>query len=393
MKRCLHCGAPLPDEARFCLCCMKRQKAPMLWPVEKRRYKPKAIKKVAPLVLCAGVIACLLLWGNEPGQAEKHPVVSVSSPDRAASSETDSQRSQESRIESESTVSSSQESHEESGVSAEESGKKPNGMAFPSTVSRPDKSEVSSSQETEGLTTSSNKEEKKMSADELVAAIFENEQAKMANKLPMFVWSEADLGPYSTISETQEIYVAAMTREEWEETSSSDPLLELADVTWRKLRTSECMVGGNSGVYHWEVVTKEEFIDPDYGYEMIHLVVKIQYRVEDQKQTIAGVDTLSMIENVRRELSKTATRVDILPQYEGEGSHTVWCTSSLPFDPTGENPDMPHTQEELERSIVSDFRETFGAYFSPGCLYDVRFLQVEPSEDGTIWFDMGLYIE
>ena len=54
---------------------------------------------------------------------------------------------------------------------------------------------------------------------------------------------------------------------------------------------------------------------------------------------------------------------------------------------------MPHTQEELERSIVSDFRETFGAYFSPGCLYDVRFLQVETSEDGTIWFDMGLYIE
>ena len=139
------------------------------------------------------------------------------------------------------------------------------------------------------------------------------------------------------------------TREEWEETSSSDPLLELADVTWRKLRTSACMVGGNSGVYHWEVVTKEEFIDPDYGYEMIHLVVKIQYRVEDQKQTIAGVDTLSMIENVRRELSKTATRVDILPQYEGEGSHTVWCTSSLPFDPSGENPDMPHTQEELEQ--------------------------------------------
>lgn len=393
MKRCLHCGAPLPDEARFCLCCMKRQKAPMLWPVEKRRYKPKAIKKVVPLVLGAGVIACLLLWGNGPEQADMHPIVPVPSPHQTASSETDSQRSQESRIESESTVSSSQESHEESGASAEESGKKPNGMAFPSTASRPDKTEVSSSQETEDPTTSSNKEEKKMSADELVAAIFENEQAKMAKKLPKFVWTDEDLGEYATTSEKLEIYVAAMTREEWEETSSFDPLLELADTTWRKLRASACKVGGNSGVYHWKIVTKEEYIDPDYGYEMIHLVVKIQYRVEDQKQTIAGVDTLSMIENVRRELSKTAIRIDILPQYEGEGSHTVWCTSSLPFDTTGENPDMPHTQAELERSIIYNFTGIFGEYFSPGCLYDVRFLRMETDEDGIIWFDMGLYIQ
>ena len=109
MKRCLHCGGPLPDEARFCLSCMKRQKAPMLWPVErKENINPKAMKKVVPLVLCAGVIVCFLLWGKNPEQAEKHPIVPVSSPHQTVSSETESQRPQESRTESESA--SSQES-------------------------------------------------------------------------------------------------------------------------------------------------------------------------------------------------------------------------------------------------------------------------------------------
>ena len=226
----------------------------MLWPVEKRKYKPKAMKKVVPLVLCAGVIVCFLLWGKNPEQAEKHPIVPVSSPHQTVSSETGSQRPQESRTESESA--SSQESRVESSSSAEESEKKPVDMTVPGTVSLPDHTESPSSQESEPDTAASAPEEEKMSADELVAAIFENEQAKMAKMAPKFVWTDEDLGEYATANGKQEIYVAAMTREEWEETSSYEPILSLADATWKVLYGTDSSIGGGSGVYHWKIVTK-----------------------------------------------------------------------------------------------------------------------------------------
>ena len=57
-------------------------------------------------------------------------------------------------------------------------------MTVPGTVSLPDYTESPSSQESEPDTESSAPKEEKMSADELVAAIFENEQAKMAKMAP-----------------------------------------------------------------------------------------------------------------------------------------------------------------------------------------------------------------
>ena len=387
MKRCLHCGAPLPDEARFCLSCMKRQKAPLLWPVEKRKYKPKALKKVVPLVLCAGVIVCFLLWGKNPEQAEKHPIVPVSSPHQTVSSETESQRPQESRTESESA--SSQESRVESSSSAEESEKKPVDMTVPGTVSLPDYTESPSSQESEPDTESSAPKEEKMSADELVAAIFENEQAKMEKMAPKFVWTDEDLGEYATANGKQEISVAAMTREEWEETSSYEPILSLADATWKVLYGTDSSIGGGSGVYHWKVVTKEEYMDPDYGYEMIHVVIQVQYRVDDPKETIAGVDTLSLIENVNRELSKTATHVDaVFDSVKGGFADDM----SFRFEPTGDDPSFPHTQAELEKDIVDRMKWEMASYSSSSCVYDLRFIEAQTEEHGLLEFTFFMYM-
>lgn len=361
----------------------------MLWPVEKRKYKPKAMKKVVPLVLCAGVIICFLLWGYKPEQAEKHPAVPVPSPHQTASSETDSQRSQESHAESESAASSSQESRVESSSSAEESEKKPVDMTVPGTVSRPDYTESPSSQESEPDTAASAPKEEKMSADELLAAIFENEQAKMAKMAPNFVWTDEDLGEYATANGNQGGYVAAITREEWEETSSYRPIFRLADATWKVLYGTSSSVGGGSGVYHWKIVTKEEFIDPDYGYEMIHVVIQVQYRVDDPKETIAGVDTLSLIENVNRELSKTATHVDAV--FDGVKGGFA-CDMSFLFDPTGEDSNFPHTQAELEKDIVDRIKWEMASYSSSSCVYDLRFIEAQTEEHGLLEFTFFLYI-
>lgn len=341
MKSCKYCGRPLKDNARFCLYCMKRQKSSFSIHRENLNFVPKSrfyFMIGSIVVVSMGVVillVSLLLHTNEESSQSIPEVSSFLENSQASIA----------------SISSSQYSE----ASVNES--------LPS-----NKDEI-------------------MDPQEILKDMIEKEKKVMERNFPNMRWTDDDLGQYSYIADVSGYY-SLKTAEEWENDYEKNgcPL----DLTFQSSINLADIYFGTKGVYHWKILECKEAID-DNGEEAYYFKVRIQRQLDEIDEFHYGVQTLSMIQNVRTELSKIGTRIDIIPQYDYSDEEIVFFdVLSIPFDPTGEREDIPSNQQEVEREILKQAEEKM----YPGCLYDIRLFDVFTSaQDGSVSLSVYLYVK
>ena len=148
---------------------------------------------------------------------------------------------------------------------------------------------------------------------------------------------------------------------------------------------------GVHGSYHWKILECTELTD-DLGTRVYFFKVEIQRKLKEVDTVEYGVHTLTAIQNIRAELSKTGTRIDILPQYaEISTDQDAFCANfSCYFDLSGMDDNYPSNQQELEKKVV----ETAKSWLYPGCLYDIRFLYTAPThQTDLVEFYFSIYVK
>ena len=396
MKPCKHCGHVLADNARFCLFCMQRQEAPLSL-VDPQfvssfpRWKLRAAVGTATVAL-TGILSAVLITAlsqiNSSGSSALSAASSIDSSSFPSSvSSASSMSSLPSKAESAMTASSQLEGAR----------KDPSGGLYPSASSVSESNissdAVSSKEEfmDESTPNSSQPYEKIMTPQEMIAEIISFERKTMEEKYPNLAWTDTDLGEYSYVTNEQ-IYYEVKTPSEWKaDCQTSGSPLQLAEATTHMLMPIANGGYGISGQYHWKILDCKKMTD-DLGTEVYFFKIDIQRKIDEVDTVEYGIHTLSMIQNIRSELSHTGTRIDILPQYDGMASvqDAICLHFSVALDLSGSVKTLASNQKELEAKVVEEAQKELYA----GCLYDIRFLYTRPGgENNQVNFYFALYVK
>ncbi len=394
MKPCKHCGHVLADNARFCLFCMQRQEAPLSL-VDPQfvssfpRWKLRAAVGSAAVAL-TGILSAVLITSLSQINSSGSSALSV-----ASSIDSSSFPSSVSSASSMSSLSSKAESAMTASSQLEGARKDPPGGLYPSAASESNigSNAVSSKEEfkDESRPNSSQTYEKIMTPQEMIADIISFERKIMEKKYPNLAWTDTDLGEYSYVTNEQ-IYYEVKTPSEWKaDCQTNGSPLQLAEATTHMLAPVANGGYGISGQYHWKILDCRKMTN-DLGKEVYFFKIGIQQKIDEIDTVEYGVHTLSMIQNIRSELSHTGTRIDILPQYDGIASvqDAICLHFSVALSLSESDKTLASNQKELEAKVVEEVQKELYA----GCLYDIRFLYTRPAgENNQINFYFALYVK
>lgn len=379
--------------ARFCLFCMQKLDSPILmdFSFPFPRFSGSKIRVALGILLVAliGSGAAILVSTYAPMETPSNTSVFSSQPDTETSSSlTASLTPKPSNTESSSVSTSSssasslleEEQNQMAAVTSQTSGLKEESNFKPSS-SQPESFD-------ESVSSSSLPN---MTAQEMMDAIFEKERNTLSKKYPNLTWSDEELGEDSSIEQTQ-IYYGVKTLPQWEsDYQINGSPLELIPGTTLGLVPAELGGHGVHGSYHWKILECTELTD-DLGTHVYFFKVEIQRELKEVDTVEYGVHTLTAIQNIRAELSKTGTRIDILPQYaEISTDQDAFCANfSCYFDLSGMDDNYPSNQQELEKKVV----EMAKSWLYPGCLYDIRFLYTAPTrQTDLVEFYFSIYVK
>lgn len=384
MKPCRHCGKMLEDHTRFCLFCMSRQEKVVeienfyLGNFRFRKFWTAGIAGTVTVLLIVFLIAAVSqreifestqnssesMEGSVDSVGEFSLNTELSKPLASYSSAIESEVLTESN--------SLQNSFSDGSLNLKSSSP---------ALSESDSSHISSQGK-----------ERIMSAQEMVEDIMDKERAVMAEKNPGLVWTDEDLGAYSYVMDSY-IYYGIKTFSEWEaDYAVNGSPMDLVSGTEYMLKAISEDGFGVKGKYHWKVIECKRVTD-DIGTELYFLKVRIQRQLREVDSVAYGIQTLDMIHNVRAELSRNLTRIDVLPQYQtlkDAGLIEGECLFiSVYYDDSGKNDQYPSNQRELEQEVVQEIRS-----LNPSSLYDVRYLRAKPiQQENVVCFEFAVFIK
>lgn len=405
MKPCKYCGHELEDEARFCLYCMQRQEPPLAihinlpLPAFSKQKTSKAAKIMLMILMgffgifwvsnlyypetpIAPLLSSLESDTESTSPSSSVPVFSGEGSASSAPSQPESSRAEASQAPSQSASPSGSASEKPSSPAASNS--------RPSSPSSGPSSSGGSIPSPQKTPSPSKPQEKLMAPREFLEDLLKKERKKMEEILPNMVWSDADLGEYSTVAIDQ-TYCGMLTPSQWEkEYRTNGSPFEVSALSRDCLKSIEDGGYGMTGQYHWKILECTQVPNGD-GTSNYFFKLEFQQQLADTNIMAHGIDTLAICKNVRAHFSQTATRVNVLPQYQefqynsGQALYIL-----IPYDLSGKRNDIPTNQKELEARLIEDIQPLMYS----GCLYDLRFRETQPGgQENKVEFYFELYVK
>ncbi len=375
MKKCPYCGALLHDGDRFCLHCMKLLFSPRtLPPYGKRRYPFFLIFILLSLILPMLVLSGLYLHIS-PGDAAD--AVSVSN----GNSLLERQLSENASDDASGTVDVQEKTDSKNASSNEESNESQIENAVSTSESKSENAASSKPQKganEENAKTPSDESPKKnlfLSPKEFFEKMALLEEQELKSQLPNAIRTEEDLGPYSQRMVVENRF-SLISRDDFDSVYKKTPgwRLDLAETVLNTFQGDMGMGYGTTGKYRWKLI-RAELVTNAGGLQEYYIQVRIQVQVDDPAVYAYGVDTLSVVRQVRSHLDQRGQRINALPQ-SCNGNFI-----SLILDPTGiafDGVNAPRNQQEMVEILCEKLDSILAEYGYSDYRFDFRLAFVRP---------------
>lgn len=207
-----------------------------------------------------------------------------------------------------------------------------------------------------------------LSPEKFFQEITKHEEAELKEQFPEVVRTEKDLGPYSQRIVLENYFEVEGDKVFLTQSELERKWPELAQVTEETFCGDLLNGFGTSGQYHWNLI-KAKCEMGEEGKLIYYFQVQVQTQVDDPQVTIYGIDTLSVVNQVRSYLSKNGKRIDILPQNNTGETIPVMMDRNRE---EGVNDKIPHNQEEMVEALCEQLDMMISQYHYDQYLFDFR---------------------
>lgn len=217
------------------------------------------------------------------------------------------------------------------------------------------------------------------------------EEQELKSQLPNAIRTEEDLGPYSQRMIVENSF-SLISRDDFDSVYKKTPgwRLDLAETVLKTFQGDMGMGYGTSGKYRWEL-TRAELVTNAGGLQKYYIQVRIQVQVDDPAVYAYGVDTLSVVRQVRSHLDQRGQRINALPQNCNGDFITLF------LDPTGiafDGVDAPRNQQEMVEILCEKLDSILAEYGYSDYRFDFRLAsRPEANRSGVGSFTFVYYFE